>query len=116
MNHDLETFENPAPGRDYDITIVCPEFTSVCPKTGQPDFGTVTIVYCPEAVCLELKALKFYMQSYRNKGIFYEAAVNAMIDDLTAACKPKRMSVTGEFSARGGITTSVTVTYPNPTR
>ena len=108
----LETFENPSPKRDYEIKIDCPEFTSVCPKTGQPDFGTITITYCPEKVCLELKALKYYLQSYRNEGIFYEAVTNKIIDDLVAACQPRWMRVQGSFSARGGITTSVSVEYP----
>jgi len=109
----LETFENPSPKRDYEITIRAPEFTSVCPRTGQPDFGVITIRYTPDKTCLELKALKYYLQSYRNKGIFYEAATNKIIDDLVAACRPRRMTVTGEFSARGGITTTVTVCYPH---
>ena len=103
----LETFPNPRPERDYEIQIRCPEFTSVCPKTGQPDFGEIHIVYTPAAACLELKALKYYLQSYRNQGIFYEAATNKILDDLVAACRPKRMRVTGAFTARGGITTTV---------
>ena len=107
----LETFENPCPQRDYEIKIVAPEFTSVCPRTGQPDFGTLTIRYCPDGKCLELKALKFYLQSYRNEGIFYEAAVNRILDDLVAACGPRWMVLEGEFTPRGGITTSVKVEY-----
>jgi len=107
----LELFDNPRPGRDYVITIKCPEFTSVCPRTGQPDFGTITIEYCPEAKCIELKSLKFYMQSYRNKGIFYEALTNQVLDDLAGACRPRRMKVTSSFTPRGGITTDVTVEY-----
>ena len=103
----LETFENPNPGRDYEITIRCPEFTSVCPKTGQPDFGTITIRYVPDAACIELKSLKMYLFEYRNRGIFYEAAVNAILDDLAGACAPRRMEVEGAFTARGGITTTV---------
>jgi len=110
----LETFENPCPERDYEITIRAGEFTSVCPRTGQPDFGTITIRYCPEATCLELKSLKFYLQSYRNEGIFYEAAVNRITDDLVQACRPRWMTVVGEFTARGGITTSVRVEYRQP--
>lgn len=103
----LETFPNPRPERNYEIQIRCPEFTSVCPKTGQPDFGEIQITYTPDAACLELKALKFYLQSYRNQGIFYEAATNKILDDLVAACHPRRMCVTGAFTARGGITTTV---------
>jgi len=103
----LETFPNPRPERDYEIQIRCPEFTSVCPKTGQPDFGDIHIVYTPGSVCIELKSLKYYLQSFRNQGIFYEAATNQILDDLVAACQPKRMRVTGAFTARGGITTTV---------
>jgi len=104
----LETFDNPRPGRDYEILIRCPEFTSVCPKTGQPDFGTITIRYVPDRTCIELKSLKLYLFGYRDRGIFYEAAVNAILDDLAAACQPRRMEVEGAFTARGGITTTVT--------
>src|SRR5918996_1296406 len=104
----LETFPNPRPGRDYEIEIRCAEFTSVCPKTGLPDFGTITIKYVPDASCLELKALKYYMLEFRDKGIFYEAVTNAILDDLVAVCAPRRMTVIGDFSARGGLTTRVT--------
>lgn len=114
MASPLETFPNPRPERDYEIQIRCPEFTSVCPKTGQPDFGEIEIVYTPGAACLELKALKYYLQSYRNQGIFYEAVTNRILDDLVAACAPKRMRVTGAFSARGGITTNVVASYEQP--
>lgn len=103
----LETFPNPRPERDYEIDIRCPEFTSVCPKTGQPDFGEIRITYTPDAHCIELKSLKYYLQAYRDQGIFYEAVTNRILDDLAAACAPKRMRVTGAFSARGGITTTV---------
>ena len=103
----LETFPNPRPERDYEITIDCPEFTSMCPKTGLPDFGTITIRYVPDATCLELKSLKYYLLEYRNQGIFYEAATNRILDDLVGACRPRRMTVTGAFTARGGITTTV---------
>lgn len=103
----LETFPNPRPERDYEIQIRCPEFTSVCPKTGQPDFGEIQIVYTPDAACIELKSLKYYLQSFRNQGIFYEAVTNRILDDLIAACQPRRMRITGAFSARGGITTTV---------
>jgi 7-cyano-7-deazaguanine reductase len=107
----LETFPNPKPGRDYTIEIVCPEFTSVCPKTGQPDFGTITFLYTPDKECVELKSLKLYLQRYRNQGIFYEAAVNRLLDDFVSACKPRRCKVTGAFTPRGGITTTVTCTH-----
>jgi len=108
---ELELFDNPKPERDYTIKISCPEFTSVCPKTGQPDFGTILIEYQPDKLCIELKSLKFYMQSFRNKGIFYEAITNQILDDLTAACKPKWMKVMSKFTPRGGITTDVVVEY-----
>jgi 7-cyano-7-deazaguanine reductase len=107
----LETFPNPSPGRDYQISIRCPEFTSVCPKTGLPDFGEIRISYVPDAACIELKSLKLYIVEFRNRGIFYEAVTNQILDDLVAACHPKRMTVVGDFSARGGITTTVTATY-----
>jgi 7-cyano-7-deazaguanine reductase len=108
---DLETFPNPRPERDYQIDISCPEFTSVCPKTGLPDFGEIRISYTPDAHCIELKALKYYLLEFRNKGIFYEAVTNQILDDLVRACSPRRMRVVGAFSARGGITTSVTAEY-----
>lgn len=108
----LETFPNPRAGRDYEIEIACPEFTSMCPKTGLPDFGTITIRYVPGDACLELKALKYYLLAFRDQGIFYEAATNRILDDLVAACQPRRMVVVGDFTARGGITTRVTVEYP----
>jgi 7-cyano-7-deazaguanine reductase len=104
----LETFANPRPGRDYTIEIVCPEFTSVCPMTGQPDFGTITFTYTPAARCVELKSLKLYLQRYRSQGIFYEDAVNRLLDDFIAACQPRRCRVVGSFTPRGGITTTVT--------
>jgi 7-cyano-7-deazaguanine reductase len=107
----LETFPNPCPGRDYTIEIVCPEFTSLCPKTGQPDFGTITFTYAPAASCVELKSLKLYLQRFRNQGIFYEHVVNRLLDDLVAACRPQRCRVVGAFTPRGGITTTVTCTY-----
>ena len=103
----LETFPNPRPERDYEIHIDCPEFTSVCPKTGLPDFGTIRITYTPGAKCVELKSLKYYLIDFRNRGIFYEAATNQILDDLVAACQPRHMTVTGAFTSRGGITTKV---------
>ena len=107
----LETFDNQHPGRDYTIEIVCPEFTSVCPKTGQPDFGRLTITYTPEAKCVELKSLKFYLQQFRNQGIFYEHVTNRILDDLVAAIGPRRMTLVAAFTARGGITTTVTARF-----
>jgi len=107
----LETFPNPQPGRDYEIAIRYPEFTSVCPKTGLPDFGEIRISYTPDERCVELKSLKYYMLDFRQKGIFYEAVTNQILDDLVAACAPRRMTVVGDFTARGGIFTSVTASY-----
>jgi 7-cyano-7-deazaguanine reductase len=107
----IELFDNPRPQRDYCITIRCPEFTSVCPRTGQPDFGQIIIEYCPDKSCIELKSLKFYMQSYRNKGIFYEALTNDILDDLVGACRPRWMKVTSRFRPRGGITTEIVAEY-----
>ena len=107
----IETFPNPRPGRDYEIAITCPEFTTVCPKTGLPDFGTIRITYVPGDLCIELKALKLYLVEFRNRGIFYEQATNEILDDLVASCHPRRMTVVGDFTPRGGITTAVTATY-----
>src|SRR5918911_3254917 len=107
----LETFANQYPGRDYTIEIVCPEFTSVCPMTGQPDFGTITFTYTPAERCVELKSLKLYLQRYRNQGVFYEHLVNRLLDDFVAACRPVGFRVGGAFTPRGGITTSVTCVY-----
>ena len=107
----LETFPNPRPGRDYEIAIRCPEFTSMCPKTGLPDFGEIRITYVPGERCIELKSLKYYMLAFRNRGIFYEAVTNQILDDLVNACQPRRMTVVGDFTARGGITTAVTAEY-----
>jgi 7-cyano-7-deazaguanine reductase len=104
----LETFPNPRPERDYVIEITCPEFTSMCPKTGQPDFGTITYQYVPAETCVELKSLKLYLQSYRNQGIFYEGIINRLLDDFVTACAPRYLKVIGTFTPRGGITTSVT--------
>ena len=102
-----ETFPNQYPGREYQVSIECPEFTSLCPKTGQPDFGTIRIRYVPNRRVIELKSLKLYLFSYRNRGIFYESAVNRILDDLVTAAQPIRCEVIGDFSVRGGITTSV---------
>jgi 7-cyano-7-deazaguanine reductase len=104
----LETFANQYPGRDYTIEIVCPEFTSLCPMTGQPDFGTIAYTYTPAERCVELKSLKLYLQRFRNQGAFYENVVNRLLDDFVTACKPRRCRVVGAFTPRGGITTTVT--------
>lgn len=107
----LETFANQFPQRDYTIEIVCPEFTSVCPKTGQPDFGRLTITYVPDQRCVELKSLKLYLQQYRNEGIFYEHVTNRILDDLAAVLQPRQLQLVAAFSPRGGITTTVTAQY-----
>ena len=109
----IETFPNPEPSRNYEISIQCPEFTSLCPKTGLPDFGEIQITYTPDQRCLELKALKYYLLDFRNRGIFYEQVTNQILDDLVHACAPRRLVVIGAFSARGGITTTVTASYPD---
>lgn len=116
MSNKLDTFENPHPRRDYVITHVAPEFTSVCPKTGQPDFGTIEIEYVADKLCVELKSLKFYLQGFRNVGVFYEDLVNRILDDLVAALKPRRMTVTGDFTPRGGMHSIVTADYSRPGR
>ncbi|MBP9890341.1 MAG: NADPH-dependent 7-cyano-7-deazaguanine reductase QueF [Planctomycetes bacterium] len=108
---DLETFPNPAPAREYEIVIEAPEFTCVCPKTGHPDFATLKLTYTPDKLCLELKAWKLYIHSWRNVGIFHEAVTNRIADDLIRALKPRKLSLTGAFHAHGGITTSVTVDF-----
>jgi len=104
----LETFANPEPGREYEIRFSCPEFTCLCPRTGQPDFADVTITYVPRELCLELKSLKLYLWSYRDEGHFHEAVTNLILDDLAAAARPRRMTVVGRFNVRGGIRTVVT--------
>jgi 7-cyano-7-deazaguanine reductase len=108
----LETFENPHPERDYEISMECPEFTCLCPKTGQPDFATIRIRYVPDQACVELKSLKAYLWSYRDEGAFHEKVVNTILDDLVRACAPRRLEVVGDFSVRGGIHTVVTVRHP----
>ena len=110
----LETFPNQFPDREYEIEITCPEFTAVCPKTGQPDFGTLTITYVPEASCFELKSLKMYLQQYRNHGAFYEHVTNLILDDLVAVTQPRSMKIIGAFTPRGGIRTNVIVEYTQP--
>jgi 7-cyano-7-deazaguanine reductase len=107
----LETFDNSFPNRDYTIEIICPEFTSVCPKTGQPDFGTLTITYTPDRKCVELKSLKMYLQGFRNEGIFYENVTNRILDDLVAVLQPRTIKLVAAFSPRGGISTNVIVRH-----
>ena len=104
----LETFDNPRPGRDFEVQFVFPEFTSVCPVTGQPDFATITVRYVPAAKCVEMKSLKLYFFSFRDKGIFYEAVTNQILDDLVDALRPRRMTVVGDFAVRGGTAGTIT--------
>ena len=108
----LDTFDNPNPERDYEIRFECPEFTCLCPMTGQPDFATIFIRYVPDRTCVELKSLKLYLWSYRDEGAFHEAVTNKILDDLVAATKPRSMTVTSRFLVRGGITTEVQVEHP----
>jgi 7-cyano-7-deazaguanine reductase len=110
----LETFSNPRPERDFEITMECPEFTCLCPRTGQPDFATIRIRYVPAELCVELKSLKLYLWSYRDEGAFHEAVINRILDDLVEACCPKAMTVVGDFNVRGGIHTTVTAEYKAP--
>ena len=112
----LESFPNPHPRRDYTIEHTCHEFTSVCPKTGQPDFGTLVITYVPDRSCVELKSLKLYLQGFRSQGIFYEDVVNAILDELVREISPRRMTVEGRFSVRGGLSSVVTATHEAPPR
>ena len=112
----LESFANPQPRRDYEIEFAFPEFTSICPVTGQPDFATITLTYVPDRLCVEMKSLKLYYLAYRNQGIFYEGVVNAILDDLVSVVKPRRMTVVGEFAVRGGTAGKVTASYPSPRR
>jgi 7-cyano-7-deazaguanine reductase len=110
----LETFPNPRPERDYEIAMECPEFTCVCPRTGQPDFATLRIRYVPGPLCIELKSLKLYLGSYRNEGAFHEAVTNRILDDLVEALQPRSMTVVGDFNVRGGIHTTVRAEYQRP--
>src|SRR4051812_46109081 len=112
----LEVFENPRVGRDYLITHVAPEFTGVCPKTGQPGFGTIKLSYVPDRLCVELKSYKQYLQSFRQCGIFYEDVTNRILDDLIAVLKPRSITVTTEWTPRGGLHSVVTVTYEKKKR
>ena len=113
---DIEVFPNKYPRREYEITHVNPEFTSVCPMTGLPDFATISVHYIPDALCIELKSLKYYYLQYRNRGIFFETAVNEILDDLVRACRPRSMRVTGKFNTRGGIYSIVEAEYVKPKR
>jgi 7-cyano-7-deazaguanine reductase len=110
----LETFENPEPGRDYTIRIRVPEFTCLCPKTGQPDFATLYLEYVPDRLCVELKSLKLYVWSYRDRGAFHEAVTNQVLDDLVRACAPRFMRLSAEFNVRGGIYTTVVAEHRAP--
>jgi 7-cyano-7-deazaguanine reductase len=107
----LETFANPQPGRDYEISLECPEFTCLCPRTGQPDFATIRIRYVPDRLCLELKSVKLYLWSFRNEGAFHEEVINRILDDLARACRPRKMTVIGDFNVRGGIHTVITAEH-----
>jgi 7-cyano-7-deazaguanine reductase len=107
----LETFENQYPDRDYNIIHKAPEFTSLCPKTGQPDFATITVEYIPDKLCIELKSLKIYLNSYRNDGIFFESVTNKILDDLVEVCKPRYMLITADFNVRGGISSVIEAEY-----
>jgi 7-cyano-7-deazaguanine reductase len=106
-DRELETFENPKPQRDYVIDLTCPEFTCLCPKTGQPDFATLRIRYTPDRLCVELKSLKLYLFAYRDEGTYHEAVTNRILDDLVAACDPRWIEIEAEFHVRGGIRTVV---------
>lgn len=110
---DMETFDNPHPNRSYMIRHVAPEFTSVCPKTGQPDYGTIEIEYVADKLCIELKSLKFYLQGFRNEGVFYEDVVNRILDDMVEALSPRMMTVTGSFTPRGGMHSVVMARHPD---
>ena len=107
----LETFENPHPQRDYVIEHVAPEFTSVCPKTSHPDFATIVLSYVPDTMCVELKSYKLYLQSFRNKGIFYEDVTNCILNDLVACLRPRSMTIVAKFTARGGISSTITACH-----
>jgi len=113
-NRDLETVDNPKPDRDYTIRLCMPEFTCLCPRTGQPDFATIHIEYVPGAKCIELKSLKLYMWSYRDQGAFHEAVTNQILDDFVSTCQPRFVRITAQFNVRGGIDTTVTADYRHP--
>ena len=113
-NKKLEIFKNLHPDRDYEIEMKCPEFTCLCPKTGQPDFAELEINYVPDKLCIELKSLKLYLWSFRNKGAFHEKVINDILDDLVMACLPRWMEIVGDFNIRGGIHTTVNASYEAP--
>lgn len=113
-NDIVETFANSHPQRDYEIEHIAPEFTSVCPKTGQPDFGVIRLKYVPDALCLELKSYKLYLQGFRNKGIFYEDVTNRILDDLVRFCQPRQMEVVSEWTPRGGLHSVIRCRYEGP--
>lgn len=108
---EIDIFPNPNPERDYEIKMECPEFTCLCPKTGQPDFAVITVSYVPDKLCVELKSFKLYLWSFRDEGGFHERVVNQISDDLVSACKPRKLKVVGDFNVRGGIYTSISVDY-----
>ncbi len=112
----LETFLNPNPDRDYEISFDCPEFTCLCPRTGQPDFATIRIRYVPDRLCVELKSLKLYLWSFRDEGHFHEAVTNRILEDLVKVTRPRRMTVVGDFNVRGGIHTVITASYERSKR
>ena len=112
MSDVLETFENPRPGREFEIVHTAHEFTSLCPMTGHPDFGRIVMRYVPDRTCVELKSLKLYLQAFRQKGVFYEALVNEILDTLVAALAPRRLEIRGEFTGRGGLSTVVVARHP----
>lgn len=109
----LEVFENPAPARNFTIEHHCPEFTSVCPKTGQPDYGKIVFTYVPDKVCVELKSLKMYLQRFRNEGIFYEAVTNRIMDDFIAVVQPRTATVESRWTPRGGLNSNIIIHYPD---
>jgi 7-cyano-7-deazaguanine reductase len=111
VSQKLEIFPNQYPGREYEVNITCPEFTAVCPRTGQPDFASIRITYVPDESIIELKSLKLYMFSYREKGIFHEHVTNQILDDIVEACRPVRCEVVGDFNVRGGLKTVVRASY-----
>jgi 7-cyano-7-deazaguanine reductase len=113
-SRELETFPNPNPERDYVIEFECPEFTCLCPRTGQPDFATIRVRYVPGRLCVELKSFKLYLWSYRNEGAFHEAVVNQILDDFARVCEPRYAQVVGDFNVRGGIHTTVTASVGTP--
>lgn len=112
----METFENPNSDRDYINEITCPEFTSVCPKTGQPDFGTLIFSYVADKKCVELKSLKLYLQKFRDQGIFYEQVTNRILDDFVAMVEPRKLTLTAKFTPRGGISSTIIIHYPNESK